>query len=151
MAVHGANLTFEIRQLGIFHHSKGKSYTQISKLLNVKRCTVQKIVERFKKQGRIDYLNTNARSPRKVNERDERLVLRKVKLNQKLSAPKITSNIADECKEHVNPETIRRIIRRAGYNGRVARRKPLINERNRKLRLLFAWSIIRNKKHGGTM
>ncbi len=95
---------------------------------------VQKIVEHFEKQGRIDYLNTNVTRPRKLNERNERLVLRKVKLNPKLSAPKIASNIEDECKKHVNPETIRRIIRRAGYNGQVARRKPFINERNRKIR-----------------
>ncbi len=63
MAVHGANISFEIRQLVIFYHSKGKSYTQISMLLNVKRCTVQKIVEHFKEQGRIDHLNTNAGRP----------------------------------------------------------------------------------------
>ncbi len=95
-------------------------------------------MERFEKQGRIDYLNTNAGIPRKLNERTERLVLQKVKLNPKLSAPKIASNIADECKKHVNPETILRIIRRAGYNGRVAWRKPLINEQNRKICLQFA-------------
>ncbi len=132
MAVCGANISFEIRQLVTFHHSKSKCYTQISKLFNVKRCTVQEIVERFEKPGRIDYLNTNAGRNRKLNECDERLVLRKVKLNPKLSARKISSNIVDECKKHENPET------GAGYNGRVAKRKPLINERNRKIRLQFA-------------
>ncbi len=55
-----------------------------------------------------------------------------------IKCTKIASNIADECKKHVNPKTICRIIRRAGYNGRVAKRKPLINERNRKIRLQFA-------------
>ncbi len=43
----------------------------------------------------------------------------------KVKCTKDASNIADECKKHVNPaKTIRRVIRRAGYNGRVARRKP---------------------------
>ncbi len=64
MAVRGANISCEIQQLVIFHHSKGKYYTQIKKLLNVKRFTVQKIVECFKKQGRIDYLNTDAGAPK---------------------------------------------------------------------------------------
>ncbi len=86
MAVRGANISFEIRRL--FQHLKGKSSTQISKLFNIKRCTIQKTVKCFGKQGCIDYLNTNAGRPQKVNERDERLVLRKVKLNPKLSAPK---------------------------------------------------------------
>ncbi len=61
-----------------------------------------------------------------------------MKLNPKLSVPKIASTIADKCKKHVNPETIRRIIRRAEYNGRVAWRKSLINEQNRKILLQFA-------------
>ncbi len=60
MDVRGVSISFEIRQLVIFHHSKGKSCTQISKLPYVKRCTVQNIVERFEKQGHIEYLNTNA-------------------------------------------------------------------------------------------
>ncbi len=64
-------------------------------------------------------------------------MLQKVKLNPKLGAPKIASNIADECKKHANPQTICRIIQQAGCNGRVARRKPLINEWNRKIGLQF--------------
>ncbi len=70
MAVRGANISFEIWLLVVFHHSKGESYTQIGKLLRIKRCTVQKIVERFEKQGRIEYLNTNAVRLWKLNERD---------------------------------------------------------------------------------
>ncbi|GFU68394.1 transposable element Tcb2 transposase [Trichonephila clavipes] len=35
-------------------------------------------------------------------------------------------------------ETIRRVLRKAGFNGRVARKKPLIGKRNRVKRLKFA-------------
>ena len=38
----------------------------------------------------------------------------------------------------MNPETVRKHIRKAGYNGRVARKKPYISEQNRKRRLEFA-------------
>ncbi|GFW19677.1 transposable element Tcb1 transposase [Trichonephila clavipes] len=34
-------------------------------------------------------------------------------------------------------ETVRRVLRKAGYNGRVARKKPLIGKRNRVKRLKF--------------
>lgn len=51
---------------------------------------------RFDKQVRIDYLNTNAG---------------RLRSNPKLSATKIATEIANERKIQVNPETIRRIIR----------------------------------------
>ncbi|GFS91726.1 hypothetical protein TNCV_1492861 [Trichonephila clavipes] len=35
-------------------------------------------------------------------------------------------------------ETVQRVLRKAGYNGRVARKKPLIGKRNRVKRLKFA-------------
>ncbi|GFW90045.1 transposable element Tc1 transposase [Trichonephila clavipes] len=38
----------------------------------------------------------------------------------------------------VSAETIRRVLIKAGYNGRVARKKPLIGKRNRVKRLKFA-------------
>ncbi|GFT31389.1 transposable element Tc1 transposase [Trichonephila clavipes] len=38
----------------------------------------------------------------------------------------------------VSAETVRRVLRKAGYNGRVARKKPLIGKRNRVKRLKFA-------------
>ncbi|GFU91897.1 transposable element Tc1 transposase [Trichonephila clavipes] len=38
----------------------------------------------------------------------------------------------------VSAETIRRVLRKAGYNGRVARKKPLIGKRNIVKRLKFA-------------
>ncbi|GFW97906.1 transposable element Tcb1 transposase [Trichonephila clavipes] len=38
----------------------------------------------------------------------------------------------------VSAETVRRVLRKAGYTGRVARKKPLIGKRNRVKRLKFA-------------
>ncbi|GFY04326.1 HTH_Tnp_Tc3_2 domain-containing protein [Trichonephila clavipes] len=35
-------------------------------------------------------------------------------------------------------ETVRRVLKKAGYNGRVARKKPLIGKKNRVKRLKFA-------------
>ncbi|GFS91970.1 transposable element Tc1 transposase [Trichonephila clavipes] len=37
----------------------------------------------------------------------------------------------------VSAETVQRVLRKAGYNGRVARKKPLIGKRNRVKRLKF--------------
>lgn len=95
-------------------------------------------MRRFDREDRIELNNTNAGRPRKLTEAEERLVLCKITLNPRLSAPKITRDVSKEFKKDVNLETIRRILRRDGFNGRIARKKPLINERTRKSRLEYA-------------
>lgn len=67
--------------------------------------------------------------------------MRKVKANPRLSAQKLVGMVKDELQKNVSTETVRKIIRKNNYNGRVARKKSFINEWNRKKRLSFA------KKH----
>lgn len=50
---------------------------------------------------------------------------------------KIASNVLKETGKSVSAETVRRVLRNNGYNGRVARKKPLISEINRQKRLQF--------------
>ena len=76
--------------------------------------------------------------PRKLNDRDARTIVRKVKKNPKISAPKLANQIATASGKKVHPETVRRILRSAGYNGRVSRRKPFISSTNKQKRLDFA-------------
>lgn len=137
MAPRGPNLSFKLRELIVFHAANGKSYKQISEIVNVTKSTVQNVVNRFNNEGRIDYENVKAGRPRLLSERDERCILRKIKVDPKVSAPKLTKELARERNVHVHPETVRRAIKRNGYNGRVARKKPFISEINRKKRLAF--------------
>ncbi|GFT06165.1 transposable element Tc1 transposase [Trichonephila clavipes] len=51
---------------------------------------------------------------------------------------KMTVNTSNTLDRSVSAETVRRIRKKAGYNGRVARKKPLIGKRNRVQRLKFA-------------
>ncbi|KAJ4440904.1 hypothetical protein ANN_10751 [Periplaneta americana] len=61
-----------------------------------------------------------------------------VRRNPRLSAPKLTSDVNATLRQPVSTETIRRTLRRAGYHGRVARKKSWITEVNRRKRLDFA-------------
>lgn len=90
------NTTFEERQLVIFHHAKGKSHRKISQMLNISRTTVGDIIRRFENEDRIDSVPQSGR-PRRLTQREERLVLRKVKRNPKLSAPKLAAAVLEEC------------------------------------------------------
>ena len=68
--------------------------------------------------------------------REERGILRKVKTKPRLSAPKLVAELFTENEKTASAQTIRRTVKQ-GLNGRVARKKPFINMRNRKIRIEF--------------
>ncbi|GFY53642.1 hypothetical protein TNIN_187831 [Trichonephila inaurata madagascariensis] len=57
--------------------------------------------------------------PHKLSDRDARAIVRKGKKNPKISAPKLADQIATASRKKVHPETVGRILRSGGYNGRV--------------------------------
>ncbi|GFT34175.1 transposable element Tc1 transposase [Trichonephila clavipes] len=73
-----------------------------------------------------------------MNSITERRVIHQVKIDPKISAPKIAASTSNTLGRSVSAETVRRVLRKAGYNGRVAQKKPLIGKRNRVKRLKFA-------------
>ncbi|GFT59253.1 integrase_H2C2 domain-containing protein [Trichonephila clavipes] len=50
----------------------------------------------------------------------------RVKIDPKISAPKSAVSTSNTLGRSVSAETVRKVLRKAGYNGRVARKKPLI-------------------------
>lgn len=137
----GKETSLEKRQLVIYHSAKGKTQQTVADLLNMKRSTVRDILLCFKKEQRIEKKKRTGR-PRKITPREKNIIIRKIQRNPKLSAPILTAEYYDETKKKVHPETIRRVLRDNGYHNRIARRKPYINERNRKRRLQFAKEYI---------
>lgn len=133
----GQNSSLETRKLVIIQHEKGETYKKIAELLNMKPNTVGDIVRRYKNEGRIEP-KKQLGQPKKLTAKEERLIVRKIKANPRLSAPKIVEEVRIECKKQISASTIRRTIKAYGYNGRVARKKPFINMRNRKIRVNFA-------------
>lgn len=129
--------TYEQRQLVIFHNAKGKSYQEIAELLCMRKSTVGNIVRRFKNEDRIE---DNARSgrPKKLTEHDERVIIRTIKRDPRISAPKLVSVVAESLAIDVSESTIRRVIYREGMHGRIARKKPFVSEVNRIRRISFA-------------
>lgn len=125
----GQNTTFEQRQLVIFHHAKGLSYREIADLLNICKSTVYDIVQRFNKEDRIDSVPQKGR-PVKLTDREKRKLIRKVKANPRISAPKLTVELYEDTGKMVHPETVRRVLRSEGFNGRIARKKPFISKIN---------------------
>lgn len=137
MGRRGKCSTFEQRQLVVYHHAKGKTCREIAAIVNMKKSTVHDIIKRFEKEDRLEFRCSTGR-PRTFSQRDERVIVRKVQQNPKISATRIASEVEGDLGIKVHPETVRRVLRRSQYHGRVARRKPFINAVNQKKRMQFA-------------
>ncbi|GFU43876.1 transposable element Tc1 transposase [Trichonephila clavipes] len=129
--------TIEERKLVIKLSNGGNSLRNIAKEVGRSVNCIQKILQKFKKTGIL--ANNEGRARKKImNSITERRVIHQVKIDPKISAPKIAASTSNTLARSVSAETARRVLRKAGYNGRVARKKPLIVKRNRVKRLKFA-------------
>ncbi|GFY13277.1 transposable element Tc1 transposase [Trichonephila clavipes] len=72
------------------------------------------------------------------NECEERWIVRDVHINPRSSALKMTSQRKSRFRKSVNPETVRNVLRKHKYHGRVPQRKLYICKENRQARLAFA-------------
>ncbi|GFT89370.1 transposable element Tc1 transposase [Trichonephila clavipes] len=101
--------------------------------------SIDKIIGRFKSDGLIE--NKSGRGRKNIlSDVAKRKVLKDIKIDLKLSAVK---QLAAETSRiimgrSVSDETVRNVIRHAGYSSRVARKKPFISIQNQKKRLEFA-------------
>ena len=133
----GRRTTIEQRELVINKFKNGKSVRQIGEIVNLSASTVQHIIERYLHENRVESKGRSA--PNKIfSASEERYIVRKIKVNPKLSAPKLVVDVHQELGKSCSAETIRRVLREHDFNGRVARKKPFISKKNQICRLKFA-------------
>ncbi|GFS83568.1 transposable element Tc1 transposase [Trichonephila clavipes] len=114
-------------------------YETISELKFVGRShsCVQKIIGRFKSDGLIE--NKSGRGRKSIlSDVAKRKVLKDNKIDPKQSAVKLAAETSRIMGRSVSAETVRNVIRHAGYSSRVARKKLFISLQNQKKRLEFA-------------
>lgn len=129
--------TAEERKIIIRLHNQCKSLRTISKIVNRAHSTIQSIIDRYCYTGRL-YNKPRKGRPTKLSRRSVNALLKKIKANPKLSAPKLNAAIRKSTDVSVCDSTIRNILRKNGYHGRTARRKYWINKVNQLKRLQFA-------------
>lgn len=128
--------SFELRELIINHFKDGLSVRNIAKIVKRSHSTVHDVIKRFRTRNSVE--NQSKPSKRKIfTESEERWMVRQVKKNPKLSAPKLAIEAKRYLGKKANPETVRIILRKNNFSGRVARRKPFVSKRNRSKRLQF--------------
>lgn len=103
---------------------KGKSLREIGEIVGRFHSTVQHIIDNWKYEGT---LKNKAGWGRKwfLSGSDVRLVVRKVRNNPKISAPKLRVEVSQEINRTVSTEAVRRVLRKSNLYGRVAGKKPL--------------------------
>ncbi|GBL94260.1 Transposable element Tc1 transposase [Araneus ventricosus] len=108
---------------------KEKSSSSVTLLFN--------IIHRFKKTNSVENKQISG-CPRAFSGREERRIVRQVRINPRTGTVKLTLKCKCRFRKSVNPETVRNVLRKQKYHGRVPQRKPYISKANRKARLAFA-------------
>lgn len=126
-----------MRKLVIRHYENQKSLREISEIVDRSRSTVQYIIKRYKRDKTVK-VRSKVANNKIFSASDEQYILRQVKKDPFISAPDLVTITENDLGKKCCPQTIRNILNKADYNGRRARRKRLINERNQKERLRFA-------------
>lgn len=130
-------VSVEIRKMVIKYRKEKKSYGEIAKMVNLSRATVQTIIKNYNETGSFSSKKRTGR-PKKLSARDVRFILKEVSQNPRLSAPKLADHVAIVSQKAVHARTIQRVLCDNRLFSRTPRKKPLISEKNRRLRLEFA-------------
>jgi len=111
----------------IVEKEKGTTLRQLAKKFNFSHEGVWKIIEKVKKTGTAKNIPWSGR-PRTTSVRDDRKLIRMVKVNPKISARELKESLNFPVAE----QTIRNRLNEARFFGRRARNKPQINQKKSK-------------------
>ncbi|XP_076652426.1 uncharacterized protein LOC143358836 [Halictus rubicundus] len=90
------------RKLIVKWRNEGKTYGEISKLLNINRSAIHYILKRSKYEGTVKNKYSSGR-PKKLTEKEERALIGEIKRNKKISATELATIGKDYFKKDVNP------------------------------------------------
>ena len=108
----------------------------------VPRETVRYIIQKYKATKCIGNLFGRGRK-RKTSAATDRMIVRKIKSNRRISAHVVKAEIEVELGMTLNANTIRNRAYEVGLFGRIVRKKPLVNKMNRGERLKFARDMLK--------
>ncbi|XP_065642126.1 uncharacterized protein LOC136073818 [Hydra vulgaris] len=99
-----------MKNLIISHHQNGKSLSQIREMLCIPKSTVQSIIKKFSTEGSVQNKPRTGR-PKILLERTENWLVRKIKMQPKLSTPKLTKDLELDLGQSVSVQTVRRCLK----------------------------------------
>ena len=115
-------------------YQSGMNMNKVSKQLKISRCCVRNAIMKFENQGRFTDSKRSGR-PNKLSERDERELKRLVQGENRLSVAKITKDFCIGLSTPVSKETVRRYLKKLGYEYAVKIKKQFLSIKHRKARV----------------
>ena len=109
----------------------------ISRKLGIPDRTVRNVIKKFDTDHTVENKQRSGR-PRALSERNVRSLVRITRKNRRGTLASFTAELNHALPMQVSVDTVRRALHEMGYHARAGKRKPLVTERNRKKRLLFA-------------
>ena len=125
-----------VRAQAVALHDAGHNQVQISQQLKVSRCFVQNAIKKFKLHHHYNDAKRSGR-PKKITGRNVRCLKRLVKGDSRLSATKIMSDLNSVLPEPVTVRTVRRYLKKLGFEYVVKIKKQWLSAEHRRKRV--AW------------
>lgn len=117
----GKRVTSDIIQLVYYSFYEGKSVQDISKTFSLTRQTVYNIINRAEKENRLE-LHYSPGRPKKLSNRNERQIIKKVYNKPQISTRAIANEIKLESGVEISHETVRKVLLKNKYSSRAARK-----------------------------
>ena len=116
-------------------HLGGKhTHKEIAAIVRRSKGAVQGVIERYIDGGFTKATQRSGRSS-KLSKRDERQLVREVKKDRSITLEPLTEAFNKSLTISVSSRTVQRTLHNYGFYSRVAKKKPLVTEKNRKIRL----------------
>lgn len=129
----------ENERSGVIGLWKGrKSTREIANIVNRPQSTVNSVIQRYKRRGNVANAERKGR-PKILTDRDKRKIIKEAKSDRTMSLDELTDKFQESLNISISRNTIRSALHELGHYGRVAKKKPLVSEKNRKKRLFWCY------------
>jgi transposase len=115
----------------------GHSHSEVAKILNCSKNTVQRQMAKFQRTETFCDLKKTGR-PSKFTEEIKSRILSWIEEDRRNTSTKLSILIKEQFGVDIGERTIRTFLKSKGYFGGVCARKPLLREQNKAKRLAFA-------------
>lgn len=138
--------TLETRHLIIKLYGEGKSVRKIAEIVDRCPSTVHAIIQRYVKNFQVENKSRIGQG-KKLNDHDERWILREIKTKPFTTANELKNMVNKNLEKEVCAETIRNVLRKNNFNGRIARKKPYISKKKKISRVKFCKEYLLKDSH----
>ena len=134
MSRKGAEPSTETKELIITLSESVQNKPELSRMLHIPRTTITRVLSKYRMTGTVETL-TRSGKKRSFTNRERNALKRLVKSNRRLTLQDITAKLNEYKTKTFSQKTVQRVLHSEGYKRRLAKKKMMVREANRKKRL----------------